>query len=184
MELSMIIEKTDIPEVLLITPKVFEDDRGFFMETWSQKAFAVKGLHLNFVQDNHSKSIKGTLRGLHYQIENPQGKLVRVTQGKVFDVAVDMRKNSPTFGKWVGAILSDENKQLFWIPPKFAHGFYVLSETAELQYKCTDIYNPAAERTIKYNDETIAINWPLDGDKLVLSEKDMKGLKFSQADTF
>lgn len=180
----MIIEKTDIPEVLLITPKVFEDDRGFFMETWSQKAFAVKGLHLNFVQDNHSKSIKGTLRGLHYQIENPQGKLVRVTQGKVFDVAVDMRKNSPTFGKWVGAILSDENKQLFWIPPKFAHGFYVLSETAELQYKCTDIYNPAAERTIKYNDETIAINWPLDGDKLVLSEKDMKGLKFSQADTF
>jgi dTDP-4-dehydrorhamnose 3,5-epimerase len=180
----MIIEKTAIPEVLLITPRVFEDDRGFFMETWSQKAFQEQGLDLSFVQDNHSKSVKGTLRGLHYQIQNPQGKLVRVTQGEVFDVAVDMRKASSTFGKWVGVALSEHNKQLLWIPPGFAHGFYVMSHGAQLQYKCTDIYNPSAERTIIYNDETIGINWPLDGTELILSQKDLKGLKFIDSDTF
>jgi dTDP-4-dehydrorhamnose 3,5-epimerase len=180
----MIIEKTAISDVLLITPQVFEDERGFFMETWSQRAFLEHGLDLNFVQDNHSKSVKGTLRGLHYQIVNPQGKLVRVTEGKVFDVAVDMRKASPTFGKWVGAVLSEENKQLFWIPPGFAHGFYVMSQGAQLQYKCTDIYNPKAERTIIYNDETLGIKWPLDGAELILSQKDMEGLRFEDSETF
>ncbi|HAE38210.1 MAG TPA: dTDP-4-dehydrorhamnose 3,5-epimerase, partial [Candidatus Riflebacteria bacterium] len=147
----MKISPTGIPDVLLIEPQVFGDQRGFFMETWNRKKFAAAGLDFDFVQDNHSSSIKGTLRGLHYQISNPQGKLVRVTAGEVFDVAVDLRKGSPTFGRWEGTILSAENQRLFWVPPGFAHGFLVLSETAEFQYKCTDYYNPASERCIIWN---------------------------------
>ena len=181
----MLIEKTEIPDVLLITPKVFNDARGFFMEVWNQAEFLKNGLDLKFVQDNHSKSVKGTLRGIHYQIENSQGKLVRVTQGKVFDIAVDLRKNSPYFGKWIGHVLSDENKQMMWIPPKFGHGFYVLSETAEFQYKCTDLYNPKAERSIVWNDMTIGVKWPIEpGTTPLLSPKDINGLPFEKADVF
>ncbi|MGI6446380.1 MAG: dTDP-4-dehydrorhamnose 3,5-epimerase [Candidatus Ozemobacteraceae bacterium] len=180
----MLVENTQIADVLLITPRVFADERGFFMETWNQNAFAKKGMNFNFVQDNHSKSVKGTLRGLHYQTENTQGKLVRVTLGKVFDVAVDLRKNSPTFGKWVGAVLSDENRQMLWVPPQFAHGFYVMSEIAEFQYKCTDFYNPAAEKTIMWNDSDIGIEWPLNSEQPLLSEKDKKGVPFCDAKVF
>lgn len=181
----MKIEKLSIPDVLVITPKIFYDSRGFFMEVWNKKVFKESGLDLDFVQDNHSKSVRGTLRGIHYQIENSQGKLVRVTQGRVFDVAVDLRKSSPTFGKWVGYILSDENKQQLWIPPKFGHGFYVLSETAEFEYKCTDIYNPKAERSIAWNDNTICVEWPIiEGLKPLLSAKDEKGKPFKEADVF
>lgn len=181
----MKIEKLAIPEVLVITPKVFYDNRGFFMEIWNKKTFHESGLDFDFVQDNHSKSSRGTLRGIHYQIENSQGKLVRVIQGRVFDVAVDLRKSSPTFGKWVGYILSDENKQQLWIPPKFGHGFYVLSETAEFEYKCTDIYNPKAERCIAWNDKTISVEWPIiEGLKPLLSAKDEKGKPFKEADVF
>ena len=181
----MQIEKTEIPDVLIITPKVYYDSRGFFMEVWNQIDFQKHGLNINFVQDNHSKSVKGTLRGIHYQKENSQGKLVRVTRGKVFDIAVDLRKSSPFFGKWVGHILSDENKQMMWIPPKFGHGFYVLSETAESQYKCTDFYNPKSEKTIIWNDKTLAIDWPLEsGNVPLLSPKDQKGIPFEIADIF
>ena len=181
----MKIEKLSIPEILVITPKVFNDARGFFMEIWNKKVFQQCGLDFDFVQDNHSKSSRGTLRGIHYQIENSQGKLVRVTQGRVFDVAVDLRKSSPTFGKWVGYVLSDENKQLLWIPPKFGHGFYVLSETAEFQYKCTDFYNPKVERSIAWNDKTINIEWPiLEGTKPLLSPKDENVKPFKEADVF
>ena len=176
----MLIEKTEIPDVLLITPKVFNDARGFFMEVWNQAEFFKNGLDLKFVQDNHSKSVKGTLRGIH-----SQGKLVRVTQGKVFDIAVDLRKSSPYFGKWIGRILSDENKQMMWIPPKFGHGFYVLSDTAEFQYKCTDLYNPKAERSIVWNDKTIGVEWPIEpGTTPLLSPKDVNGLPFEKADVF
>ena len=179
----MEIEKLAIPEVLVIMPKVFYDKRGFFMETWNKKAFKEAGLDLDFVQDNHSKSVKGTLRGIHYQVENSQGKLVRVIQGEVFDIAVDLRKDSPTFGKWVGHRLSDENKHMLWIPPKFGHGFYVLSETAEFQYKCTDIYNPKAERSIVWNDKTINIAWPIIPNTIpLLSPKDENGEVFEKAD--
>ena len=180
----MKIEKLQIPDVLLLTPKVFCDERGFFMETWNKQSLAEQGFNFDFVQDNHSKSVKGTLRGLHYQMSHTQGKLVRVTQGKVFDVAVDLRKDSSTFGKWVGAVLTDDNKQMLWIPPKFAHGFYVISETAEFQYKCTDFYDPTSERSIIWNDETIGIEWPLNGNEPLLSEKDKKGKKFTEADVF
>lgn len=180
----MKIEKLQIPDVLLLTPKVFCDERGFFMETWNKQSLSEQGFNFDFVQDNHSKSVKGTLRGLHYQMSHTQGKLVRVTQGKVFDVAVDLRKDSPTFGKWVGAVLTDDNKQMLWIPPKFAHGFYVISETAEFQYKCTDFYDPTSERSIIWNDETIGIEWPLNGNEPLLSEKDKKGKKFTEADVF
>ena len=134
-----------IPDVILIEPKVFGDERGFFMETWNARSFAENGLNLTFVQDNHSKSGRGILRGLHYQIQNDQGKLVRVVTGEVFDVVVDLRKSSPTFGKWVGEYLSAENKRMLWVPPGFAHGFYVTSETADLTYKCTDFYSPQFE---------------------------------------
>ena len=181
----MQIEKTEIPDVLLITPKVFYDARGFFMEVWNQKNFQKHGLNINFVQDNYSKSVKGTLRGIHYQKENSQGKLIRVTQGKVFDIAVDLRKSSPYFGKWIGRILSDENKQMMWIPPEFGHGFYVLSEVAESQYKCSNFYNPQAEKTIIWNDKTLAIDWPIEkGIVPLLSAKDEKGLPFEKADVF
>lgn len=170
---------TEIPEVKIIEPAVFGDERGFFMETWQQKKFEdlVTGKPTMFVQDNHSKSKKGILRGLHYQTENTQGKLVRVVSGEVFDVAVDIRKNSPTFGKWVGVYLSAENKRQLWIPEGFAHGFYVTSDEAEFVYKCTDYYNPKAEHSILWNDSSLNIDWPVENlCNINLSDKDKKGL--------
>ncbi len=176
---------TEISEVLLIKPRVFHDERGFFMETFQEEKMKAGGIPLSFVQDNHSRSKRGTLRGLHYQIFNIQGKLIRVVTGKIYDVAVDLRRSSPTFGKWVGAFLSEENKHQLWVPPGFAHGFYVLSETADVLYKTTDFYNPQAERCIRWNDEDLAINWqvPL-GETPVLSAKDLKGKKFKEAEVF
>lgn len=177
----MIVEKTAIPDVLLLKPRVFEDERGFFIETWNRRTFKELGIDYDFVQDNHSRSVKNTLRGIHYQIENPQGKLVRVTKGEVLDVAVDLRKNSPTFGKWVGQVLSAENKHLLWVPPGFGHAFLVLSETAEFQYKCTDYYNPKAERAILWNDPQLLINWPLNElNDIIMSEKDQNAGKFDE----
>lgn len=176
--------KTPIPDIVLIEPQVYGDERGFFMETWQQKSFEEQVAPATFVQDNHSKSTKGILRGLHYQIKQPQGKLVRVVQGSVFDVAVDMRKSSPTFGQWVGYELSAENHRMLWVPPGFAHGFYVMSETAEFVYKCTDYYAPEFERSLLWNDPTVAIDWPTNGQTPQLSEKDAKGDLFGDADTF
>ncbi|MDE1239246.1 dTDP-4-dehydrorhamnose 3,5-epimerase [Vibrio aestuarianus] len=172
---------TRIPDVKIIEPSVFGDERGFFMETWNQKQFEelVTGKPTHFVQDNHSKSKKGILRGLHYQTENTQGKLVRVVSGEVFDVAVDIRKDSPTFGKWVGVYLSEENKRQLWIPEGFAHGFYVTSEEAEFVYKCTDYYNPQAEVSIAWNDSGLNINWPLSGE-LQVSDKDDKAISLNE----
>lgn len=171
---------TRIPDVKIIEPTVFGDERGFFMETWNQKQFEelVTGKPTQFVQDNHSKSKKGILRGLHYQTENTQGKLVRVVSGEVFDVAVDIRKDSKTFGQWVGVTLSEENKRQLWIPEGFAHGFYVTSSEAEFVYKCTDYYNPNAEISIKWNDSDIGISWPL-SECPVLSDKDLKARAFN-----
>lgn len=176
----MKIIDTKIPDVKIIEPKVFGDDRGFFMETWNQKQFEelVTGKPTKFVQDNHSKSKKGILRGLHYQTENTQGKLVRVISGEVFDVAVDIRKNSPTFGLWVGEYLSAENKRQLWIPEGFAHGFYVTSDEAEFVYKCTDFYNPAAEISIIWNDKEINIDWPITIQP-ILSGKDSSAQKLA-----
>ncbi|HEP1062523.1 dTDP-4-dehydrorhamnose 3,5-epimerase [Klebsiella aerogenes] len=174
---------TDIVDVKIIEPTVFGDERGFFMETWNQTRFEefVTGKKTNFVQDNHSKSKKGILRGLHFQSENTQGKLVRVGAGVVFDVAVDLRKDSPTCGKWVGVELSAENKRQLWIPEGFAHGFYVLSESAEFIYKCTDYYNPKAEHSIIWNDSDLNITWPIDKEyQLLLSDKDMQGISFKK----
>ncbi len=174
----MKVIETKIPDVKIIEPTVFGDERGFFMETWNQKKFEelVTGKPTQFVQDNHSKSKKGILRGLHYQTENTQGKLVRVISGEVFDVAVDIRKDSPTFGMWIGEYLSAENKRQLWIPEGFAHGFYVTSDEAEFVYKCTDYYNPSTEHSIKWDDSEIGIEWPILGPPL-LSDKDCKGLK-------
>lgn len=162
-----------VPEVVLIHPQVFSDTRGFFMETWHAKRFAEAGIDTTFVQDNHSKSRRGILRGLHYQIQQPQGKLVRVIAGEVFDVAVDLRRNAPTFGRWVGASLSADNKHMLWVPPGFAHGFCVLSESAEFVYKCTDFYAPEHERSLRWDDPELAIKWPLVRDEApLLSPKD------------
>ena len=163
---------TNIPDVKIIEPKVFGDERGFFMETWNQKTFEEKVAKRTFVQDNHSMSKQGILRGLHYQTENTQGKLVRVTAGEVFDVAVDIRKGSPTFGQWVGVLLSAENKKQLWVPEGFAHGFYVTSESAEFVYKCTDYYNSSAEHSIQWNDPLLSIDWPNKGNSPLLSDKD------------
>ena len=159
----MNVIKSQIPDVLIIEPKVFADERGFFMESFNQQRFnEIVGREVNFVQDNHSRSSQGVLRGLHYQLApKAQGKLVRVTDGEVFDVAVDMRKNSPTFGQWTGVILSGENKRQFWIPEGFAHGFYVLSETADFLYKTTNYYSPEHDRSLKWNDQEIGIKWPV-----------------------
>ncbi|OXY82115.1 dTDP-4-dehydrorhamnose 3,5-epimerase [Oceanimonas doudoroffii] len=174
-----------IPDVVLLTPKVFGDERGFFMETFRQSEFEQHCGKVQFVQDNHSKSKQGILRGLHYQLEKPQGKLVRVTRGEVFDVAVDMRKHSPTFGHWVGVLLSEHNKQMLWVPPGFAHGFYVTSEEAEFQYKCTDYYKPGDEYSLAWNDDSLAINWPLiAGTAPQLSAKDADALTLGQCPTF
>ncbi|KJR36120.1 dTDP-4-dehydrorhamnose 3,5-epimerase [Vibrio navarrensis] len=180
----MKVVDTKIPEVKIIEPSVFGDERGFFMETWNQKQFEelVTGKNTRFVQDNHSKSKKGILRGLHYQTQNTQGKLVRVVSGEVFDVAVDIRINSPTFGQWVGTYLSAENKRQLWIPEGFAHGFYVTSDEAEFVYKCTDYYNPQAEQCISWNDPDIGIDWPLEhAGEPVLSGKDASASFFPQA---
>jgi dTDP-4-dehydrorhamnose 3,5-epimerase len=176
--------RLDIPEVIIFEPKVFGDDRGFFFESFNQKVFEeVVGRTVAFVQDNHSRSIQGVLRGLHYQIQQAQGKLVRVAHGEVFDVAVDLRKSSPTFGKWVGAHLSAENKRQLWIPEGFAHGFVVLSETAEFLYKTTDYWAPEHERSLAWNDPTVAIEWPLTLEP-VLSGKDQKASSLQDAEVF
>lgn len=181
----MNIIKTLIPDVMVIEPQVFGDERGFFMETFHEKKFADAGLKMDFVQDNHSLSTKGVLRGLHYQIKQPQGKFIRVIAGEVFDVAVDIRRGSPTFGKWIGEYLSAENKKMMWVPPGFAHGFLVLSDQAEFVYKCTDFYTPEHERSILWNDPEIAIAWPLDeGVSLMLSEKDKNAVLLKDAETF
>lgn len=173
-----------IPEVILFEPKVFGDERGFFYESFNQRQFEEAiGRSVQFVQDNHSRSVKGVLRGLHYQIQSPQGKLVRVVQGEVFDVAVDVRRNSPSFGQWVGAHLSAQNNCQLWIPEGFAHGFVVLSETAEFLYKTTDYYAPQHERSIIWNDADIAIQWPFEGAP-TLSVKDQQGKCLTDADTF
>ena len=168
---------TRIPDVKIIEPSVFGDERGFFMETWNQKKFEeqVTGRPTPFVQDNHSKSKKGILRGLHYQTENTQGKLVRVVSGEVFDVAVDIREGSSTFGQWVGEFLSEENKRQLWVPEGFAHGFYVTSEEAEFVYKCTNYYDPSSEISIRWDDQVIGINWPIEGE-VILSDKDLNGV--------
>jgi dTDP-4-dehydrorhamnose 3,5-epimerase len=167
------ITPTDLPDVLLVEPDVHRDTRGFFLETWHAFRYAEAGLDVRFVQDNHSRSQRGTLRGLHVQLAKPQGKLVRVSIGEIFDVAVDIRHGSPTFGRHVGALLSAENFHQLWIPEGFAHGFCVLSEIAEMQYKCTDVYDPTSELTICWDDPAIGIEWPLDNP--LLSDKDMAG---------
>ncbi|MDG5466828.1 dTDP-4-dehydrorhamnose 3,5-epimerase [Deltaproteobacteria bacterium IMCC39524] len=180
----MKVIKTTIPEVLILEPKVFSDDRGFFFESFNQKAFEqATGFQVTFVQDNHSKSSKGVLRGMHYQVKQPQGKLVRVVSGEVFDVAVDIRKGSATYGKWVGEILSAENKRQMWVPEGFAHGFLVLSETAEFLYKTTDYYAPEYERCITWNDSEIGIAWPLEGEP-IMSVKDKAGAALAGAEVF
>lgn len=169
----MKIIDTKIADVKILEPRVFGDSRGFFLESWNKKTFRDAGLPGEFVQDNHSRSAQGVLRGLHYQVKQPQGKLVRVTQGEVFDVAVDIKKSSPTYGQWVGVHLSAENHRLFWVPPGFAHGFYVISESADFQYKCTDYYAPEYERSLLWNDPSLGIEWPLvDGEVPTLSDKD------------
>lgn len=180
----MKVTPTAIPEVLLIEPRVFGDARGFFFESFNQRAFAeATGLQPDFVQDNHSRSAQGVLRGLHYQIEQPQGKLVRVVRGRVFDVAVDLRRSASTFGRWVGVELSEDNHRQLWIPPGFAHGFLVLSESADFLYKTTDYYAPAHERCIAWNDPQLGIEWPA-GIVPQLSTKDAAGLAFPQAPCF
>ena len=182
--MSYKVAPTAIPDLLILEPKVFGDTRGFFFESFNAKNFAqATGLNVNFVQDNHSRSSKGVLRGLHYQVQQTQGKLVHVTQGVVFDVAVDIRKSSPTFGKWVGCELSDSNHRQLWIPPGFAHGFMVLSESADFLYKTTDYYAPAHERCIAWNDPSIGINWP-EGITPLLSAKDQQGIALAEAEIF
>ncbi|HET98109.1 MAG TPA: dTDP-4-dehydrorhamnose 3,5-epimerase [Desulfurivibrio alkaliphilus] len=176
---------TAIPEVILIEPQVFGDERGFFMETWHAEKFAAAGLDLAFVQDNHSRSTRGTLRGLHYQLKQPQGKLARVIAGEVFDVAVDLRRHAPTFGRWVGVTLSAANKRMLWVPPGFAHGFYVLSPEADFLYKCTQFYAPAEERVLRWDDPELAIAWPLRPDlPPLLSAKDRAGAGLGEAECY
>ena len=175
----------EVPEVIIIEPRVFGDERGFFYESFNAKAFAdATGLDTRFVQDNHSRSAKGVLRGLHYQIEHAQGKLVRVTSGEVLDIAVDIRRSSPTFGKWVGVKLSAENFRQLWVPPGFAHGFVVLSDYAEFLYKTTDYYTPAAERCIRWDDPDLDIDWELDGKLPKMSAKDQNAKTLKEADLF
>lgn len=181
----MKVTPTAIPDVLVIEPKVFGDSRGFFFESFNQKAFdEAIGQHVDFVQDNHSRSAKGVLRGLHYQVQQPQGKLVRVVSGTVFDVAVDIRRSSSTFGRWVGVELSESNHRQLWVPAGFAHGFLVLSETADFLYKTTDYYAPAHERCIRWDDASIGIEWPGAGVPLTLSAKDAAGTSFDAAEVF
>lgn len=177
---------TPLADALILEPKVFGDSRGFFFESWNRQTFAALGLDIDFVQDNHSRSQRGVLRGLHYQIRQPQGKLVRVASGTVFDVAVDLRRSSPTFGRWTGVLLSAENHRLFWIPPGFAHGFLVLSESADFLYKTTDYYAPCHERTVRWDDPDLAIAWPLAeiGGTPILSAKDAAASLFRDAEVY
>lgn len=178
------VTQTALPEVLILEPKVFGDDRGFFFESFNQRDFQqATGLNVNFVQDNHSKSSQGVLRGLHYQIQHPQGKLVRVTQGSVFDVAVDMRRSSPNFGKWMGVELSADNKRQLWVPPGFAHGFVVTSETAEFLYKTTDYWYPEHERSLLWCDPSVGVQWPLQGEPR-LAGKDAAAILLKDAECF
>lgn len=180
----MKVTPTALPEVLLIEPRVFGDDRGFFYESWNAATFAEAGLDLTFVQDNHSRSARGVLRGLHYQLRQPQGKLVRVTAGCAFDVAVDLRRSSLHFGKWIGAELSSENKQMLWVPPGFAHGFVALEDGTEFQYKCTAFYDPADEHCLRWDDPALGIAWPLGGIAPQLSAKDLAGTPLADAETY
>lgn len=180
----MNIIETNLPDVLIIEPCVFGDARGFFMETWNAAGFAAAGLDLGFVQDNHSRSQKGVLRGLHFQNPGPQGKLVRVTNGAVFDVAVDLRASSPTFGQWVGVELSAANKRMFWVPEGFAHGFLTLEDDTDFLYKCTAPYAPQSEYTLAWDDPAVGIEWPVGGLDLIISEKDARGLSLAQVPVF
>jgi dTDP-4-dehydrorhamnose 3,5-epimerase len=179
----MQVVATAIPDVRIVQPRVFGDDRGFFLESWNARAFREAGMDATFVQDNHSRSRRGVLRGLHYQVEHAQGKLVRVVSGEVFDVAVDLRRSSPTFGRWVGVTLSADDKRMLWVPPGFAHGFLVLSEFADFLYKATDYYHPEHERTLLWNDPALGIAWPLDGEPL-LAAKDREGVRLADAPTY
>jgi len=179
----MKITPTALPDVKLIEPRVFGDERGFFFESWNRRTLAAAGLDADFVQDNHSRSGRGVLRGLHYQIEHAQGKFVRVVSGEVFDVAVDLRRCSPTFGHWVGAVLSAQNKHALWVPPGFAHGFVVVSETADFLYKTTDYWYPAHERTLLWNDPALGIAWPLAGTPTIAA-KDAAGIPLAAAETY
>jgi dTDP-4-dehydrorhamnose 3,5-epimerase len=176
--------QTSVAGVLLLEPRVFEDDRGFFLESYHERKMAEFGIAGRFVQDNHSYSTRNVLRGLHYQIQHPQGKLIRVISGEIFDVAVDLRRSSPTFGQWYGVILSAENKRMLWIPPGLAHGFSVLSDGADVFYKATDFYHPEAERTLLWNDSQLAIDWQIKGVPPVVSAKDRAGVALSAAETF
>jgi dTDP-4-dehydrorhamnose 3,5-epimerase len=177
--------QTPLRDVYLLEPRVFGDPRGFFMETWNIETFRAAGFDLNFVQDNHSRSAHGILRGLHFQMEHTQGKLVRVTSGAVFDVAVDLRRSSPTLGQWYGVNLSAENQRMLWVPPGFAHGFYVTSDYADFLYKCTDIYHPASEKTLAWDDPTVGIDWPVPaGESPQLSAKDAQGLSWDDTPRF
>jgi dTDP-4-dehydrorhamnose 3,5-epimerase len=181
----MEFEPTDIPDVVLIRPKVFGDARGYFLESWEERKFAAAGINARFVQDNHSHSARHTLRGLHYQIQQPQGKLVRVVTGTVYDVVVDIRRSSPTFGKWVGVTLSADDHEMLWVPAGFAHGFLVLSEHADFLYRCTDFWAPAHERAILWCDRELGVRWPLPaGVQPVLSPKDAAAGSFARADCF
>jgi len=176
-----------IPDVVLLEPKIFGDDRGFFLESYNERTFEQLGLPTRFVQDNHSKSIRSVLRGLHYQLGTPQGKLIRALQGEIFDVAVDMRRSSPTFGKWVGEILNNTNRRMLWIPPGFAHGFMVLSDSAEVAYKASEFYAPQQEHSLLWNDEQVGIEWPLHLIEPVgplLSAKDAAGMRLTDAVTY
>ena len=178
----MKFETTPLEGVYLLKPRVFGDERGFFLESWNATTFANEGFDLKFVQDNHSRSCRGTLRGMHYQLEHTQGKLVRVTSGAVYDAVVDMRRDSPTLGQWYGAELNASDHHMLWVPPGFAHGFYVLSDFADFQYKCTDIYHPQSEISLAWDDAEVGIEWPIpEGEQPQLSEKDEKGLSFGEA---
>ena len=179
----MIVAPTAIPEVLRLEPTLHNDHRGFFVETWHAGKFRAAGLDWNFVQDNHSRSVRGTLRGLHYQVERPQGKLVWVVSGEVYDVAVDLRRSAPTFGRWVAVVLSAENHRQLWVPPGFAHGYYVMSEQADLVYKCTEPYSAPHDRTLRWDDPDLAITWPITpGVRPLLSDRDAQGQAFAALD--
>jgi dTDP-4-dehydrorhamnose 3,5-epimerase len=175
---------TPLDGAVVIQPRVFGDDRGFFLESWNMRAFADAGLELNFVQDNHSRSAKGVLRGLHLQNPDPQGKLVRVVAGAVFDVIVDLRRSSRTFGRWFGVELNASNKQMLWVPPGFAHGFLTLEDGTDFLYKCTEFYNPAAEQALRWDDPDLAIDWPLDGIEPQLSAKDLQAKRLSEIEPY
>lgn len=177
--------ETTLPGVMIVEPRVFTDERGFFMETWHAERFGAAGIRHSFVQDNHSRSLRGTLRGLHYQVGQPQGKLVRVVAGEVFDVAVDLRRSSPSFGCWAGVVLSASNRRQLWVPPGFAHGFLAVSDSADVVYKCTELYAPHAERVLRWDDPAIGVEWPMPaGVRPLLSPKDAAGASFGDAEKF